>query len=331
MGARRQGGKGHYGIALVTAIAFALAAAAAGAQESITFYTSLHEQNLPVIVAAFEKKHRVKVNSWRASADKVLQRTLTEARAGRYDVDAVFVGSGELEALHREKLLARIESPNYQKLAAEALPAHHEWAPAYLTVWVQEYNTNAIRKQALPKSWDDLRAPHWKGKLGIEAGNDDWFGKMLTVMGESKGLELFRAIVAANGVSVRKGHSLLGNLVVSGEVPLALTMHTNIAESAKKAGAPVDWIALEPVVARANGIGVLAKAPHARAARLFYEYLISEEGQQLLAERDYIPASHTTASPLKGVKLHIIDPALALDQSEKWAKLFADTFISRRQ
>jgi iron(III) transport system substrate-binding protein len=76
---------------------------------------------------------------------------------------------------------------------------------------------------------------------------------------------------------------------------------------------------------------VLRKAPNARAARLFYEYLISDEGQKLLAERDYIPASRTTASPLKDAKVHIIDPAVALDQSEKWAKVFSDTFISRRQ
>jgi iron(III) transport system substrate-binding protein len=329
MGNGRQGGKGQHAMKLLAALL--LVAGNAGAQESITFYTSLHEQNLPAIVAAFEKKHGIKVKSWRAAADKVLQRTLTEANAGRHDVDAVFVGSGELEALHREKLLARIESPNYERLLPAAMPRYHEWAPAYLTVWVQEFNTAAMRREELPKSWDELRQPRWKGRLGIEAGNDDWFGKMLSVMGEAKGLELFRAIVAANGISVRKGHSLLGNLVVSGEVPLALTMHGNLAISAKKSGAPVDWIALEPIVARANGIGVLAKAPHARAARQFYEYLISDEGQQLLAERDYIPASRTTASPLKDAKLHIIDPALALDQSEKWAKVFGDTFISRRQ
>jgi iron(III) transport system substrate-binding protein len=330
MGARRQGGKGQHGITFIAAIALGLATAGAAAEEPFTLYTSLHEQNLPVILAAFEKKSAFKVNVWRSGADKVLQRTLTEAGAGRYDVDAVFVGSGELEALHREKLLARIESPSYAALAAEAMPAHHEWAPAYLTVWVQEYNTNAIRKDALPKSWDELRAPRWKGRLGIEAANDDWFGKMVSVMGESKGLALFRAIVAANGMSVRKGHSLLGNLVVSGEVPLAITMHSNIAESAKKKGAPIDWVALEPIVARANGIGVLAKAPHPRAARAFYEYLISDEGQQLLAERDYVPASTKITSPLKKAKLHIIDPGPALDQSEKWSKLFNETFVVRR-
>jgi iron(III) transport system substrate-binding protein len=311
-------------------IVLALVAGTAAAQDSITFYTSLHEQNLPVILAAFEKKSGIKVNVWRAGADKVLQRTVTEASAGRHDVDAVFVGSGELEALHREKLLARVESPSYKNLIADAMPAHHEWAPAYLTVWVQEYNTNAIGKDALPKSWDELRQPRWKGKLGIDGGDDDWFGKMVSVMGEQKGLELFRTIVAANGMSVRKGHSLLGNLVVSGEVPLAIAMHSNIAESAKKKGAPIGWIALEPIVARANGIAVLAKAPHPREARVFYEYLLSDEGQQLLADRDYVPASTKINSPLKHAKLHIIDPGPALDQGEKWAKLFDETFVRKR-
>jgi iron(III) transport system substrate-binding protein len=330
MGASRQGGKGQHGITLVAAIAFGLAASGAAGQESITFYTSLHEQNLPVILAAFEKKSRIKVNVWRSGADKVLQRTVTEARAGRHDVDAVFVGSGELEALHRERLLARVESPSYQNLIADAMPAHHEWAPAYLTVWVQEYNTGALRKDALPKSWEDLREPRWKGKLGIDGGDDDWFGKIVTVMGEERAVELFRAIIAANGMSVRKGHSLLGNLVVSGEVPFAIAMHGNIAASAKKKGAPIGWFTLDPIVARANGIGVLAKAPHPREARVFYEYLISDEGQRLLAERDYVPASTKIGPPLKNAKLHVIDPGPALDQSEKWAKLFNETFVVKR-
>jgi iron(III) transport system substrate-binding protein len=339
MGASRKGSEGQHRMKTLNGdshhfrlvgIVLALVVGSACAQEPITFYTSLHEQNLPVILAAFEKKSGIKVNAWRAGADKVLQRTVTEARAGRHDVDAVFVGSGELEALHREKLLARIESPSYRNLVAQAMPSHHEWAPAYLTVWVQEYNTNAIRKDALPKSWHDLRQPRWKGKLGIDGGDDDWWGKMVSVMGEAQGVELFRALVAANGVSVRKGHSLLGNLVVSGEVPFAIAMHSNLAISAKKKGAPVDWIALDPVIARANGIGVLGSAPHPKEARSFYEYLISDEGQQLLAERDYVPANRAIDSPLKHAKLRIIDPGPALDQGEKWAKLFDETFVRKR-
>ena len=210
------------------------------------------------------------------------------------------------------------------------MPAHREWAPAFLTVWVQAYNTKAVRKEELPRTYQDLRDPRWKGRLGIEAGNDDWFGKLLSEMGEQKGLELFRGIVAVNGMSVRKGHSLLGNLIVSGEVPFAITMHSVIAEWGKKPGAPIDWIALEPLIARANGIGLARKAPHPRAALVFYEFMIGDEGQKLFAERDYVPASRTIDSPLKNANLKIIEPGPALDQGEKWSKLFNEVMITRR-
>ena len=83
-------------------------------------------------------------------------------------------------------------------------------------------------------------------------------------------------------------------------------------------------------MARANSIGVMRKAPHPRAGQLFYEFLIGDEGQRLFASREYIPASRNVASPLEGVKLHVIDPGVALDQGEKWAKLYNDVVVSRR-
>ena len=304
-------------------------AAGARREGSLTFYTSLHEQNLPAILAAFEKKYGVKVKPWRSGADKVLQRAVAEAGAGRYDMDAVHVGSGELEALHREKLLMEIRSPHQAKLLPAAMPSHRDWAPTYLTVFVQEYNTNAVKQGELPKRWEDLLDPRWKGRLAVEERDDDWFGRLAEAMGEQKGIDLFRRIVAANGVSVRKGHSLLGNLVVSGEAPFALASHYNVSESAKKKGAPVGWIALEPVVARANGIAVARKAPHPNAAILFYDWLIGDEGQKLLATRDYPPASVNVPSPLASASLKIIDPAKSLDEEGKWEKIFRD-LVTRR-
>ena len=63
-------------------------------------------------------------------------------------------------------------------------------------------------------------------------------------------MQLFRDIVAANGISVRKGHNLLTNLVAAGEVPLALTVYGFLAEQAKRKGAPLDWFVIPPAVAR---------------------------------------------------------------------------------
>ncbi len=303
--------------------------AGARREGGLMFYTSLHEQNLPAILAAFEKKYGLKVKPWRSGADKVLQRVVAEARAGRWDVDAVHVGSGELEALHREQLLMEIRSPHQRSLLAAAMPEHRDWAPTYLTVFVQQYNTRAVRQDELPKRYEDLLDPRWKGRLAIEERDDDWFGRLVEAMGEKQGIDLFRRIVATNGVSVRKGHSLLGNLVVSGEVPFALASHYNVSESATRQGAPVGWLALEPLVARANGIAVARRAPHPHAAVLFYDFLIGDEGQRLLAQRDYPPASTAVPSPLPIAKTRIIDPAKSLDEGAKWEKIFRDLFVRR--
>jgi iron(III) transport system substrate-binding protein len=302
--------------------------AAARKEGSLMFYTSLNEQNMTYIVNAFERKYAIKVRTWRSNADRVLQRMLAESNAGRFDVDVVHPGSGELEVLHREKMLMQVSSPHHKNLLPEALPAHREWAPTFLSVWVQAYNTNAVKKEDLPRTYEDLLDPKWKGKLGIEAGNDDWFGKLVMEMGEQKGIRFFRDVVAINGLSVRKGHTLLNNLVISGEVPFAVTMYNYLPQEAKKKGAPVDWIALDPVIARANGIGVPRRAPHPNAALLFYDFMISEEGQKLLVDREYVPASRNAKWPLKA-NIKVIDPAQALEQSEKWQKLYREIVLKR--
>ena len=134
--------------------------------------------------------------------------------------------------------------------------------------------------------------------------------------------------MAKNGISPRSGHTLLTNMVVSGEVPLALTVYNYMPEQAKKKGAPIEWFAIEPAIARSNAIGVARKAPHPHAALLFHEYMLTD-AQQLMVGIDYVPTNTTVASPLKGVKILITDPIRSLDEAEKWGKLFDDIVIKR--
>jgi iron(III) transport system substrate-binding protein len=148
-------------------------------------------------------------------------------------------------------------------------------------------------------------------------------------MGEAKGLKLFNDIIATNGISVRKGHSLLTNMVGSGEVPLALTVYNYMPEAARKKGVPIGWFALEPVIARANGIGIARHAPHPNAALLFYDYLLSPEGQKILVALDYVPTNASVDSPLKGMKLTVIDPAVTLTQMDKWSKVYDEAVLKR--
>ena len=304
--------------------------AAAKKEGSLTLYTTIAEKDLATIIKPFEDKYGIKVTVWRAGTDKVLQRTITEARAKRYDVDAIHFGSPEMEALAREKILQPVSSPVHKDLLAGSVPAHRMWAATILSVWVQAYNTNVVKKQDLPKTYQDLLDPKWKGKLGIEAKDDDWFATVVHLLGgEEKGLAFFRELVAKNGISVRKGHTLLDNMVVSGEVPLALTVYNYMPEQAKKKGAPIDWFAIEPAVARSNAIGVAAHAAHPNAALLFYEYLLGPDGQKAMTSIDYVPTNTKVESPVKGIRIVPTDPVRSLDEEQKWSRLFEETVTKK--
>ena len=303
---------------------------AAKAEGALTLYTSLAASNLKVLIAPFEKEYGIKVTIWRAPTEKVLQRTLAEAAAGRYEVDAIHFGSPQLEALHREKILQPVKSPVFGELIPGAAPAHHEWAATILQVYVQAYNTAKIKQEDLPKTYQDLLDPKWKGKLSIESDAWPWYATLVQDMGEEKGVKLFHDIVAANGMSSRQGESLLTNLVAAGEIPLALTVYHHMPEVAKSKGAPIDWFALQPAIARANGIGIARRAPHPNAALLFYEYMLSVGGaQKIFASIGYVPTNAKLPSTMPDLHIRLVDPVLVLDQVDKWSKAFDDVFIKQ--
>ena len=298
----------------------------ARAEKVLHIYTSLTVEDMGAINSAFEAKHGIRIEMWRASSDKVLQRALAEHQAGRRGVDIIETSAPQLESLHREGVLQAVRSPVQASLIAAALPAHREWAGSRLNVFVHAYNTHAVRKQDLPRSFADLADPKWKGKLGIESSDEDWFATVLAALGEDEGLRLFQRIVARNGVSVRKGHTLLTNLVASGEVPLALTVYNFTAEQTRRKGAPLDWFVMPPAVARATGLALAKRAPHPHAALLYYDFVLGDEGQKMLLERGFQPASRVLKGPLPADSLHIVDPATILDQSQKWTRLYEATF-----
>jgi iron(III) transport system substrate-binding protein len=305
------------------------ALAAARKEGSLTLYTSFAEKDLPPLVGAFEKRYGIKASVWRSASENVLQRTVTEVRAGRHEVDAVHTSAIEMEALSREGILQPVAPPHGAKLLEGALRPHRGWIATYLSFWVQAYNTNLIRRDELPRRYEDLLDARWKGKLGIEARVPDWYSAVVTDMGEEKGIRFFRELVAKNGISVRGGHTLLNNLVIAGDVPLALTMYQYIVEGAKRKGAPVDWIVLEPAIGRMSGVGIARQAPHPNAALLFYEFMLSREAQQVLLSRDYVPTLASLPSPLAQRRFKLIDPATAMDQHDKWQKSFEDVIVKR--
>ncbi|MGZ5048064.1 MAG: ABC transporter substrate-binding protein [Usitatibacter sp.] len=302
---------------------------AAGAKKEgqVVVYTSLISEDLAALSSAFEGKYGVKVSGWRASSEKVQQRALVEAKAHRDDVDVIETNGPELEGLYREKILQPIASPHLKSLMPQAIRPHGQWVGTRINMFVQMYNTKLVTKEELPRTFADLGNPRWKGRLGIEAEDEDWFAMAVKRGGEEAGLRTFREIATTNGFSVRKGHTLLAGLVASGEIAYALTTYSHGAEKMKARGAPVEWYAIEPAIGRANGIAIPRNAPHPYAAMLFTDFVLSPEGQKILEKGGYVPANLLVHSPAQKIRLQFVDPAVVLDEDAKWHKLYKEIVL----
>ena len=304
----------------------------AGAKKEgeLLMYTSGQADDFNLLAKAFQQKYGVKVTMWRAGSENVLQRAVTEARGGRYTVDVVETNGPELEMLQREGLEQAVKSPQLADIIPAAKQPHGEWVGTRLNVYALAYNTKAVKKDELPKRYEDLADPRWKGRLGIEQDDSEWLAGLATQFGEAHIVQVFRDVVQKNGISVRKGHTLLTQLVASGEVPLALTVYNYKAEQLKNKGAPIDWFVIGKAVARPNGVAVMKRAPHPNAAVLWYDFELSEEAQRLLAKRDFVPTNRKVDTPLGRVPLLVVDPKVILDQQAKWTKLYQDLFTKAR-
>jgi iron(III) transport system substrate-binding protein len=293
----------------------------------VMVYHSTQSEDLRPVFEAFTAKYGVKVREWRSSSENVVQRVVSETRAGKRDVDFIENNSPEMEALASEHMLVAMDSPAFASMRPGTLPAHREWATSTMDIFVQAYNTEKVKREELPKTYRDLLDPRWKGRLGIEAEDSAWYGTIVKAMGPS-GPKLFADIIATNGISARKGHTLLANLVASGEVPLALTVYNYKPQQLKEKGAAIDWILLQPAIAQLHAVGVHAKATHPHAAILLYDFFLGE-GQALLAARHFVPSSSRIATPFDDVPIKPIDASEALRNQDAWTRQFDEAVVRR--
>jgi iron(III) transport system substrate-binding protein len=300
----------------------------AGAKKEgqVVMYTSLNLKDSVPITAAFEKKYGVKVSLWRGGSEKVVQRSVSESRAGRFAFDVLETNGPEMEAMYRERLMEEFYSPHFKDFPPAAFPKHRHYVADRFNFFTIVYNTKLVKPEEVPNSYADLLDPRFAGKVGLEAGDIDWFGAMVKHMGEAKGLAYFRKL-ADSRPQIRSGHTLMAELVAAGEIPIAATAYNHNAERLSVKGAPIKWKALDPTFGRPNAIAVARQAPHPHAALLFTDFMLSPEGQALIKERNRVPASRAVDSPLNKFPFEMIDPVITLDEDAKWGKLWSALFL----
>jgi iron(III) transport system substrate-binding protein len=296
----------------------------------VMFYSSMTAADGKAFAAAFEKKYGIRVTHWRSSAEKIVSRAVSEARARRYEADAFEGSANRLEMLRRENLLEEFHSPVLRELVPASFPrSHRQYVADRFAFFVMGYNTNLIKPEELPATYEDLLHSKWVGRITIENTDVQWFAAVVKAMGEEKGLAYFRKLAAQKPV-LRHSHILTAQLVAAGEVPFFLNAFNNNMETLKLQGAPVDWKPLQPAFGQGAAIGVARHAPHPHAALLFVEFMLSKEGQEIFKAANRVPSSRLVDTPLNKFKHEIIDSELALDEHEKWTRHFSNIFLGGR-
>jgi iron(III) transport system substrate-binding protein len=295
---------------------------------ALALYTSLAPTESQPLADAFEKRYGVKVQLWRAQSAEVVQRVINEAKGRRFTVDVVETNGPEMEMIAREKLLGELHSAHVADLPANAIPAHRTWFPDRMNYFVVGYNTAKVKRSEIPATYEGFTDPKWKGRIALEASDSEWMATLIKTSPGGKGADLVRKIAALQP-SLRKGHVLLASLVAAGDVPVGLAMYNSNVETLKRKGAPIDYVPVQPVVARPQGIGVARNAPHPNAAALFAEFVLSPDGQKLFESMGRVPASTRIKSEFNNFPFVVIDPVTVLDEAAKWDMQWNDLFVRR--
>jgi iron(III) transport system substrate-binding protein len=204
------------------------------------------------------------------------------------------------------------------------------WTSIYTNYAVAGYNTRLVPKEEVPKSYADLLKRFWTGQIGMDAKSYEWFAVVARGMGYEKGMGFMRQL-AKQKVQLRNGRELVAELVAAGEFKLALTAYSQNFETLKLRGAPVEWIALDPVYANIHPLALSANAPHPNAGRLFIDFLLSKPGQELLRAQKRIPDRVDTppdpARLIEGIK-PVFGSSEMYGDFNRYIRLFQEIFIA---
>ncbi len=299
----------------------------AGAKKEgkLVTYASATAPQLQMYFTAFNKRYPfIKTEFFRTGKQKLVSKILFEEQAKQHIADLIHTSVIETNILKKRGVLSR-----YVPLESASYPAQYKdpegfWTSAYASGTLLGFNSQQVKRAEAPKVYEDLLNPRWKGELAIDTNKIEWFAMLLKIKGRS-----FMEKLAAQSPSLRDGNTLVLQLLAAGEYPVATGVYEYSIEDLKNRGAPVDWIGLEPVITYTVAVSLPSQPPRPFAAKLFIEWLLSKEGQEVVNRYGRVPIRDDVESRygkiLKQHKLMMTDVDLGqreVEVNETFRKLF---------
>ena len=310
---------------------------AAKKEGTAVWYTGLivNQISRPMAEAFEQRFPGIKVQYSRASNTDTTVKLLNEARARRVLADVVDVTSG-IHSLTDANLLASYKANSVARYPDELKDQNGRWTASNLYFLAVAYNSDKVKEP--PKSFDDLLDPKWKGKMAWTSelavqGAPGFVHNILTLMGEQKGRDYLGRLANQQPESVAASPRAVLDQVISGEYEIGLMMYNHHVAISAGQGAPVKAAPIEPLVALFSMIGILKDAPHPNAGRLLLEFILSDEGQKVMADHDYLPADPTVPARIATLKpdaghfaVRYISPDATRDGLNNWISIYRETF-----
>ena len=257
----------------------------AKSEGQVVFYTSVSLTDYPKILAAFEQSYPyIKTNAYRSTPSGVVRRADTEAKAGRHAVDIVGSAPVETWQLRQLQLTAPYFSPERNALFKGAFDPDGYWTAFDVTPIVLAFNTKQVSQQEAPKNYQDLLMPKWKGKMSLGTEDYEWFGAVLDYMGKDKGLDYMRALAKQDLHMPGSSSVMRVQLLLGGESAIAVAARGRRVAEYKSKGAPIDFRIFDPYSAEPDMLALMQHSSHPHAAILFYDWLLSQEGQSKMSD-----------------------------------------------
>jgi ABC-type Fe3+ transport system substrate-binding protein len=320
-------------IAVVLLLAYAGARAeppeplVAGAKQEgkLVVYASATAPQLQMYFAAFNKRYPfIKTEYFRTGKQKLVSKILFEEQARQRVADVIHTSVIETHILKKRGALSK-----YVPREAASFPSQYRdpeglWTSAYASGTLLGYNSRQVKRDDAPKTYEHLLNPRWKNSIAIDANKIEWFAMLLKLKGRA-----YMEQLAALNPTLRDGNTLVLQLLAAGEFPIAAGVYEYSVEDLKTKGAPVEWIGLEPVITYTVAVSLPSQPNHPNAAKLFIEWLLSKEGQEVINQYGRVPIRDDVESKygkiLKRHKLLMTDVDLGnreAEINETFRKLF---------
>lgn len=286
------------------------------------------------IIRQFQKRYPfIKTELYRSTASTTLIRILNEAKAKRYIPDVFTLGALQMYVVKKNGLIAKYISPEREAYREDMKDKEGYYTTFSYATNVMAYNTRLVSPADAPKSLEDLLNPRWKGKLGLPINGEKWFTSLMKNLGEERA-RAFSKKLALQEPILRNGVALNTMLLSAGEFPVLVNSYGWMVEEKKAAGSPIEWVRAEPILTDDVSISLATHNSHPNSARLFIDWLLSLEGQQVLRGLFRIPGrSEVEPDPprlTRGLKLFPFNPDWGADYA-RYEEEYRTIFLKKQR